>query len=172
MRVRARAVIVMVISGCVTRTVKQEQPVEVARTGRPGDAEAVVRLAIALDATGDPSADTLYTPDAIVIRNARGRLAPPRFAGITSTAGTGTGTGAGAGARAGAGAGVGAGRVTITAATANVEGRFAWVLVDYSWLNPTERREEAGRATFICERRGESWKIAHAHSSQPLPWEP
>ncbi len=160
MRVRARAVIVMVISGCVTRTVKQEQPVEVAGTGRPGDAEAVVRLAIALDATGDPSADTLYTPDAIVIRNARGRLAPPRFAGITSTAGTG------------AGAGGGAGRVTITAATANVEGRFAWVLVDYSWLNPTERREEAGRATFICERRGESWKIAHAHSSQPLPWEP
>src|SRR5207247_2077135 len=74
-----------------------------------------------------------------------------RFAGITSTTG---------------------GRVTITAATANVEGRFAWVLVDYSWLNPTERGEEAGRATFICERRGENWKIAHAHSSQPLPWEP
>jgi ketosteroid isomerase-like protein len=163
MPLRARAVVAMVlISGCVTRTVKQEQPVEVAGTGRPGDAEAVVRLAIALDATGDPGADTLYTPDAIVIRNARGRLAPPRFAGITSTAGTGTGAGAGAGA----------GRVTITAATANVEGRFAWVLVDYSWLNPTEHREEAGRATFICERRGESWKIAHAHSSQPLPWEP
>ena len=157
MRLRARAVIVMVlISGCVTRTVKQEQPIEVAGTGRPGDAEAVVRLAIALDATGDRSADTLYTTDAIVIRNARGRLAAPRFAGITSTTG----------------AGAGAGRVTITAATANVEGRFAWVLVDYSWLNPTEGREEAGRATFVCERRGESWKIAHAHSSQPLPWEP
>ncbi len=153
MRLRARAVIVMVlISGCVTRTVKQGQPVEVAGNGRPGDAEAVVRLAIALDATGDRSADTLYTPEAIVIRNARGRLAAPRFAGITST--------------------TGAGRVTITAATANVEGRFAWVLVDYSWLNPTERGEEAGRATFICERRGENWKIAHAHSSQPLPWEP
>ena len=153
MRLRARAVIVMVlISGCVTRTVKQGQPVEVAGNGRPGDAGAVVRLAIALDATGDRSADTLYTPEAIVIRNARGRLAAPRFAGITST--------------------TGAGRVTITAATANVEGRFAWVLVDYSWLNPTERGEEAGRATFICERRGEDWKIAHAHSSQPLPWEP
>ena len=153
MRLRARAVMEMVlISGCVTRTVKQGQPVEVAGNGRPGDAEAVVRLAIALDATGDRSADTLYTPEAIVIRNARGRLAAPRFAGITST--------------------TGAGRVTITAATANVEGRFAWVLVDYSWLNPTERGEEAGRATFICERRGEDWKIAHAHSSQPLPWEP
>jgi len=153
MRLRARAVIVMVlISGCVTRTVKQGQAIEVAGNGRPGDVEAVVRLAIALDATGDRGADTLYTPEAIVIRNARGRLAAPRFAGITST--------------------TGAGRVTITAATANVEGRFAWVLVDYSWLNPTERREETGRATFICERRGENWKIAHAHSSQPLPWEP
>ena len=153
MRLRARAVIVMVlISGCVTRTVKQGQAIEVAGNGRPGDVEAVVRLAIALDATGDRGADTLYTPEAIVIRNARGRLAAPRFAGITST--------------------TGAGRVTITAATANVEGRFAWVLVDYSWLNPTERGEEAGRATFICERRGENWKIAHAHSSQPLPWEP
>ncbi|PYP16689.1 MAG: hypothetical protein DMD54_09550 [Gemmatimonadetes bacterium] len=153
MRLRARAVIVMVlISGCVTRTVKQGQAIEVAGNGRPGDVEAVVRLAIALDATGDRGADTLYTPEAIVIRNARGRLAAPRFAGITST--------------------TGAGRVTITAATANVEGRFAWVLVDYNWLNPTERREEAGRATFICERRGENWKIAHAHSSQPLPWEP
>jgi SnoaL-like domain len=113
----------------------------------------VVRLAIALDATGDRSADTLYTPDAVVIRNARGRLAAPRFAGITSTTGAGGG-------------------VTITAATANVEGRFAWVLVDYDWLNPTEGRLETGRATFICERRGENWRIAHAHSSQPLPWEP
>ena len=66
----------------------------------------------------------------------------------------------------------GAGRVTVTAATENVEGRFAWVLVDYNWTNPAERRIEPGRATFICERRGENWKIVHAHSSQPLPWEP
>ncbi|HEV2672847.1 MAG TPA: nuclear transport factor 2 family protein [Gemmatimonadales bacterium] len=152
MPLRARAVILMVLmSGCVTRTVKQGQPVAVGN-GRPGDAEAVVRLAIARDASGDRSADTLYTPDAIVIRNARARLAAPRFAGITSAAG--------------------GGRVTITAATAIVEGRFAWVLVDYNWVNPTERGVEGGRATFICERRGEDWKIAHAHSSQPLPWEP
>jgi hypothetical protein len=61
--------------------------------------------------------------------------------------------------------------VTITAASENVEGRFAWVLVDYDWTNPVEHRVEPGRATFICERRGESWKIVHAHSSQPLPWE-
>ena len=95
--------------------------------------------------------DTLYTSDALVVGNARVRLAAPRFAGISSGS---------------------AGRVTITAANATVEGRLAWVLVDYRWVNPAERRAEVGRATFICERRGDSWKIVHAHSSQPLPWEP
>jgi ketosteroid isomerase-like protein len=84
------------------------------------------------------------------VGNARVRLAAPRYAGIIS----------------------GSGRVTITAANATVEGRLAWVLVDYRWSNPAERRVEAGRATVICERRGNSWKIVHVHSSQPLPWEP
>src|SRR5258705_4648274 len=77
-------------------------------------------------------------------------MAAPRFAGITP----------------------GAGRVTISAANATIEGRLAWVLVDYHWVNPAERRAEVGRATFICERRGESLKIVHAHSRQPLPLEP
>jgi hypothetical protein len=141
----------VVITACVKRTVKPRDAVAVtSATGGPGGAEAVVRLAIALDATGDRKADTLYAAEAIVIENSRVRLAAPRFAGITS----------------------GAGRVTVTAATENVEGRFAWVLVDYNWTNPAERRIEPGRATFICERRGENWKIVHAHSSQPLPWEP
>ena len=151
----------MVPAGCVTRTVKPREAVTVSdASGRPGGAEAVVRLAIELDASGDPKADTLYAPDAVVVANARGRLAAPRFAGITSGVG-----GAGDGR-------AGGGRVTITAASENVEGRFAWVLVDYNWVNAVERRVEAGRATFICERRGENWKIVHAHSSQPLPWEP
>src|SRR6266545_1532724 len=62
--------------------------------------------------------------------------------------------------------------VTIAAASATVEGGMAWVPVDYQWVKPAERRVEAGRATFICERREGGWKIVHAHSSQPLPWEP
>ena len=143
---------VMAGSGaCVKRTVVPREAVTVTSvSGAPGSAEAIVRLAIALDASGDRKADTLYAPEAVVIENSRVRLAAPRFAGITS----------------------GAGRVTVTAASENVEGRFAWVLVDYNWINPAERRVEPGRATFICERRGENWKIVHAHSSQPLPWEP
>jgi len=116
-----------------------------------GDVENVVRLALMLDAAADRKADTLYTSDAVVVGNARMRLAAPRFAGI--------GNGGG-------------GRVTITAANATVSGGLAWVLVDYRWISSTEQRAEVGRATVICERRGSGWKIVHAHSSQPLPWDP
>ncbi|HTI04604.1 MAG TPA: nuclear transport factor 2 family protein [Gemmatimonadales bacterium] len=137
---------------CTTRRVTPRGPRDmVAIPSGADDVEAVVRLALALDAAGDARADTLYAPDAMIIGNARVRLAAPRFAGIVS------GTG---------------GRITITAANATVEGRVAWVLVDYRWVNPAERRAEVGRATVICERRESGWKIVHAHSSQPLPWEP
>lgn len=137
------------VAACATRTVRTREVT--ATGGGTEEVQAVVRLAITLDAAGDRHADTLYASDALVVGNARVRLAAPRFAGITGASG---------------------GRVTITAANATVEGRLAWVLVDYRWVNPAERRAEAGRATVICERRGDGWKIVHAHSSQSLPWEP
>lgn len=146
----AAVLLVAVFGACVSRTTTPRQTAAVA-AGTPDEVQALVRLALTLDAAGDRHADTLYTSEALVVGNARVRLAAPRFAGISSG---------------------GTGRVTISAASATVEGRMAWVLVDYRWVNPTERRAEAGRATFICERRGDGWKIVHAHSSQPLPWEP
>jgi ketosteroid isomerase-like protein len=115
------------------------------------DVQNVVRLALTLDAAADRNADTLYASDAVVVGNARIRLAAPRFAGV---------------------GGAGSGRVTITAANATVSGGLAWVLVDYRWISSAEQRADVGRATVICERRGSGWKIVHAHSSQPLPWEP
>ncbi|MEX2155309.1 MAG: nuclear transport factor 2 family protein [Gemmatimonadales bacterium] len=142
------ALAAIVMTACVSRTASV-RPSETAAVGTPDEIQALVRLALTLDAAGDRRADTLYAPDALVIGNARVRLAAPRFAGI--------GPG---------------GRVTITAATVNLEGRFAWMLVDYRWVNQTDRRVEAGRATFICEQRENKWRIVHAHSSQPLPWEP
>jgi SnoaL-like domain len=142
-------VAVSLACACVSRTIR---PREITPTGGTGssDVQAVVQLALTLDAAGDRNADTLYSEDALVVGNARVRQAAPRFAGIT----------------------IGSGRVTVTAANATIEGRVAWVLVDYQWFNPAERRAEVGRATVICERRGETWKIVHVHSSQPLPWEP
>ena len=144
-------VAVSILVACTTRTIRPRGVTAVGgTTAGTNEVQALVQLALTLDAAGDRHADTLYTPDAGVVGNARLRPAAPRFAGITP----------------------GAGRVTISAANATIEGRLAWVLVDYQWVNPAERRGEVGRATFICERRGESWKIVHAHSSQPLPWEP
>ncbi|PYP38240.1 MAG: hypothetical protein DMD48_10015, partial [Gemmatimonadetes bacterium] len=145
------------LAACASPTVRPLRPLrplsgEVAGVGGGTDeVQALVRSALTLDAAGDRRADTLYTADAVVVENARIRLGAPRFAGISNGGGTG--------------------RVTISAASATVEGRMAWVLVEYQWVNPAERRVEAGRATFICERREGGWKIVHAHSSQPLPWE-
>ena len=143
-----RIAALLIIATACTRAIKPREVTAVG--GGTDEVQALVQLALTLDATGDRQADTLYTSDAVVVGNARVRLAAPRFAGIT----------------------IGSGRVTISAANATVEGRLAWVLVDYRWVNPAERRAEVGRATVILERRGESWKIVHAHSSQPLPWEP
>ncbi len=138
---------------CVTRTVTPGSVTAINATSAGGteDVQSLVQLALTLDATGDTHADTLYAPDALVIGNARVRPVAPRFAGIS----------------------VGQGNVTATVANATVEGHVAWVLVDYRWTNPAERRAEAGRATIILEKRNNGgWKIVHAHSSQPLPWEP
>lgn len=134
---------------CVSRT-RTVTPRDVMAVGGSGtdEVQSLVQLAITLDAAGDRHADTLYASDALIIGNARVRLAAPRFAGIAT-----------------------GGRVSITAANATVEGRVAWVLVDYRWVNSAERRAEVGRATVICELRDNGWKIVHVHSSQPLPWE-
>ena len=142
-----------VVTACATRTVQQSAEVSAtAAVAGTDDVQNVVRLALMLDAMADRSADTLYAPDAVVVGNARMRLTAPRFAGVGRAGGTG--------------------RVTMTAANATVSGGMAWVLVDYRWISSTDQRAEVGRATVICERRGSSWKIVHAHSSQPLPWDP
>ncbi|PYO92917.1 MAG: hypothetical protein DMD62_11745 [Gemmatimonadetes bacterium] len=152
---RPLALLVGLSLACVTRTVTPGTVTALnagsATSGGTDEVQSMVELALTLDAAGDAHADTLYAPDALVIENARVRLAAPRYAGIS----------------------VGSGRVTTTVASATVEGRMAWVLVDYRWTNAAARRAEAGRATIILEKQSNGrWKIVHAHSSQPLPWEP
>ncbi len=63
------------------------------------------------------------------------------------------------------------GRITVAAATVTLEGRFAWVMVDYRWTSSQQNVAEAGRATFICEDKPKGWRIVHVHSSQLLPWD-
>jgi SnoaL-like domain len=138
---------VLVSGACVTKTVRPRGVAPAPLRG-PAQVEALVRLALLRDAAGDPSADSLYAPDALVVANARRRLAAPRFAGV--------------------GAG---GRILVTGATVTLEGRFAWALLDYRWVKPTRHEAEAGRVTFVCREGPTGWRIVHAHSSQLLPWE-
>lgn len=148
MRVRRGALVLLVFVGaCTSRAVTPRGTVPAAT---PAEIEPLARLALTLDATGDRAADTLYTSDAVVVANARVRLTAPRLAGVGNS-----------------------GRVTVTGTTVTLEGRFAWVLVDYRWVNAEQRLAETGRATFVFEQRGgeRGWKITHLHSSQQLPWD-
>ena len=135
-------------TACVTRTRRLAPSGTAAALGTPDVVQEMARQALLLDARADRAADTLYAPEALVVANARVRLATPRFAGI----------------------GYG-GRGTVAAAAVTLEGRFAWVLVDYRWTNSDRNQAEAGRATFVCEQKPKGWRIIHVHSSQLLPWD-
>ena len=76
---RAALFATALVAACVSRPAPRGS----LALGTPDEVQALVRLALSLDAAGDRAADTLYTPDALVVGNARVRLAAPRFAGIT-----------------------------------------------------------------------------------------
>ena len=135
-------------AACVTRTRRLAPSGMATAAGTPDAIQEMARQAVLLDAKGDRAADTLYAPEAIVVANARVRLGTPRFAGVGLS-----------------------GRATVAAATVTLEGRFAWVLVDYRWINSERNQAEAGRATFVCEQKPKGWRIVHVHSSQILPWD-
>ncbi|HYT04885.1 MAG TPA: nuclear transport factor 2 family protein [Gemmatimonadales bacterium] len=137
-----------VLAGCVARSQRLAPSAAVVALGTPELIQEIVRQALALDAAADRAADTLYASEALVVANARVRVAAPRFAGV----------------------GYG-GRVTVASASVTLEGRFAWTVVDYRWINSQQNQAEAGRATFVCEQKPKGWKIVHVHSSQLLPWD-
>jgi SnoaL-like domain len=136
------------LAGCVTRTHRFTPPGTATALGAPTLIQDLVRQALVSDAAGDHAADTLYAPSALVVANARVRLAAPRFAGVGS-----------------------GGRITVAAAAVTLEGHLAWSVVDYRWVDAPHNLAEAGRATFVCEQLSRGWKIVHVHSSQQLPWD-
>ena len=144
---RGAELLALALCACVT----QRSSTIVPALSGPATSDAVgdvVRAARRADAMGDPSADTLYAPGALVVANARVRLRPPRIAGV----------------------GYG-GRITIASVSATMEGRFAWVLLDYRWVNVEANNTATGRATVVCQLVEGRWRIVHLHSSQPLPWD-
>jgi hypothetical protein len=146
-RFRGAALLALALSACVTQRTSTIVPA-LSGPGTSDAVEEVVRTALRADAAGDLAADTLYTPGALVIANARVRLRTPRLAGV----------------------GYG-GRISIASVSATMEGRFAWVLLDYRWVNVEANNTATGRATVVCQLVEGRWRIVHLHSSQPLPWE-
>src|SRR2546430_15093777 len=96
MRASARRAVVLAAAlgaACVTRTRRLAPSGTTAAVGTPEVVQEMARQALLLDAKGDRAADTLYAPEALVVANARVRLATPRFAGI-GYGGRGTGAAA------------------------------------------------------------------------------
>jgi SnoaL-like domain len=150
--VRRALLVAALVGGCVTRT-RRLSPAGgggggITALGTPELVQNMARQALVWDADAARAADTLYAPEALIVANGRVRLTAPRFAGVTY-----------------------GGRVTVASAAVTLEGRFAWVVVDYRWVSAQGNQAEAGRATFLFEQRPSGWRIVHVHSSQLLPWD-
>jgi hypothetical protein len=101
----------------------------------------VITGALAADAARE-DADSLYLIGAIVVADGRSRSGAPRFAGVRT-----------------------GGRATITGSALEITPYLAWASVDYRWTAGEGGTVVVGRATFVLERMGGTWRIKHAHSS-------
>src|SRR5690349_9701022 len=108
---RALLLATALVVSCTTSTRRVTPTGPTSALGTPDMIQALARQALVLDASDDRGADSLYAPEALVVANAHVRLTSPRFAGVGH-----------------------GGRVTVATATVTLEGRFAWVLVDYRWI--------------------------------------
>ncbi len=129
----------MLALGCAQRSA----PVPIVEAPMLEDANvrAVMQSAVRADAAGQ-AADTLYLVGAVTVANGVPVMLPPRFAGV----------------RAG-------GTATVTSTTLEITPYFAWGALEYRWTARTGGQAVYGRATFVLERAGGSWRIKHLHTS-------
>ena len=102
---------------------------------------AVMDAALRAAATGQPS-DTLYMVGATIVADGVAGSVPVRFAGVRP-----------------------GGTATASGATVEVTPYFAWGVMEYRWLPTTGGQPAYGRATFVLEQVGGSWRIKHVHTS-------
>lgn len=101
----------------------------------------VMDAALRASAAGQP-ADSLYLVGATVVADGVSGPAPARFAGVGAF-----------------------GVATLSAATIEITPYFAWGILEYRWMPTTGGQPAYGRATFVLERVGGSWRIKHLHTS-------
>ena len=102
---------------------------------------AVMSAALLADAAGK-DVDTLYLVGVAIVADGLPVRIPPRFAGVQR-----------------------GGSATVTAATLEITPYLAWGIMEYRWTPGAGGATAYGRATFVLERAGGSWRIKHLHSS-------
>lgn len=102
---------------------------------------AVMDAALRAAAAGQP-ADSLYLVGATIVADGVPGSAPARLAGVRP-----------------------GGAATTTGATIEITPFFAWGVLEYRWMAGTGGQPTYGRATFVLERVGGSWRIKHLHTS-------
>ncbi len=102
---------------------------------------AVMTAALMADAAGQ-DADSLYLVGATIVANGLSVRLPPRFAGVG-----------------------GGGTVAVTGTMMEITPYLAWGVLEYRWTPGPGGQPAYGRATFVLERAGGSWRVKHLHTS-------
>ena len=133
----------LLLLGCGGSTPPAPPPAPVASDDRVSE---IIAAALEADARMDP-ADSLYTPEAVIVADGWDRGTLPRYAGVGQ-----------------------GGAVAVTASRLEVRGSVAWAQVEYRWVATREGIAREGQVTFVMvpDARG-AWRIRHAHSSTARP---
>ncbi len=129
----------VVLVGCARPT--ETAPVVQAPLLENANLRAVMNAALLADARGQEG-DTLYLVGASVVADGVPVRTAPRFAGVRR-----------------------GGTASVTGATLEITPYLAWGMMEYRWTPGAGGAAAYGRATFVMERVGGSWRIKHLHSS-------
>lgn len=132
-------VLLLGLAGCARRT--ETAPVVQAPLLENENVRGVMSAALLADAQGR-DVDTLYLVGASVVADGLPVRMPPRFAGVRK-----------------------GGTASVTGATLEITPYLAWGVMEYRWTPAAGGASGYGRATFVMERAGGSWRIKHLHSS-------
>ena len=134
---------ILLLLGCGGSAPPPLGPAPVASDDRVSE---TIAAALEADARMEP-ADSLYTPEAVIVADGTERGMLPRYAGV--------GPG---------------GAIAVTASRLEVRGAVAWAQVEYRWVATREGIAREGQVTFVMvpDQRG-AWRIRHAHSSTARP---
>lgn len=135
---RLTVAVLLALAGCA----RNPGPMTVIAAAAERDAvRDVMDAALRAAAAGRP-ADSLYLVGATVVADGAAESMLVRFAGVGS-----------------------GGTATATGTTIEVTPYFAWGVLEYRWLPARGGQPAYGRATYVLERVGGSWRIKHLHSS-------